>query len=375
MISKKISLLSFSILTLIHLHSSSINPPECGRRINENNKWQNRIIGGGPANPEDWGWQALIEYDGSFICGASLINKEWIVTAAHCITSLYYLNRYLIRLGIHYRSNPESYSVEKKISGIIVHPKYNPTNYHNDIALIKLSSHVEFSDQIIPVCLPDQNLDFTNKKSWATGWGSTSEYKSDSYSSVLKELETKILNKTECEERYKILNPPLFDSTINICAGGQSKSICFGDSGGPLVVKVDDKWQLAGISSSVLIFSYRSCFDGGVFTKTSVYIDWIKEKIQDSSTDLFNTTTSLTTTTINLASTASLSIISTTTTINLAPTASLSIISTTKPSLSTNLTSKFPFLFNSSSKSTSSLISHIILIVFSLNQNYELIFK
>ncbi|RNA17745.1 plasma kallikrein [Brachionus plicatilis] len=82
------------------------------------------------------------------------------------------------------------------------------------------------------------------------------------------------------ELRYQILDPPLFDSSVNISAGEKGKSICFGDSRGPLVVKVDEKWQLAGIPSWVLQTFIQSCYDGGAFTKTSVYINWIKENIQ-----------------------------------------------------------------------------------------------
>ena len=122
--------------------SSSINPPECGRRINEiRGKWQNKIVGGRPADPEDWGWQALLEYDKSFKCGGSLINRQWVLTAAHCIASKS-PDRYTIRLGLHARSNPERYSVLKTVSNIIVHPRYNPLNNNNDIALIKLSLRI-----------------------------------------------------------------------------------------------------------------------------------------------------------------------------------------------------------------------------------------
>ena len=122
--------------------SSNINPPECGLRINEiRGKWQNKIIGGRRADPEDWGWQALLEYDESFTCGGSLINRHWVLTAAHCISSKD-PNRYTIKLGLHDRSNPARFSVSKKVSNIIVHPRYNLKNVNNDIALIKLSVRI-----------------------------------------------------------------------------------------------------------------------------------------------------------------------------------------------------------------------------------------
>ena len=94
------------------------------------------------------------------------------------------------------------------------------------------------------------------------------------------EIETKILDQDQCEKRYQIISPPSYNSSLNICAGVQGKSVCYGDSGGPLVAKVGEKWQLAGISSWVLKDFIRSCYDGGAFVKTSAYIYWIKENIK-----------------------------------------------------------------------------------------------
>lgn len=60
----------------------NINPSGCGRRPIQGG---NRIVGGQEAIPGDWGWQiALLDY-GTFICGGSLINSQWVLTAAHCV--------------------------------------------------------------------------------------------------------------------------------------------------------------------------------------------------------------------------------------------------------------------------------------------------
>ena len=45
-----------------------------------------RIVGGSAAKTGDWGWQLAFKILQKVTCGASLINENWFVTAAHCLT-------------------------------------------------------------------------------------------------------------------------------------------------------------------------------------------------------------------------------------------------------------------------------------------------
>ena len=58
-----------------------LNPPNCGQRPLQSSL---KIVGGTQAMAGDWGWQAIMLNMGNFICGGSLINSQWVVTAAHC---------------------------------------------------------------------------------------------------------------------------------------------------------------------------------------------------------------------------------------------------------------------------------------------------
>ena len=63
-----------------------------------------------------------------------------------------------------------SIEVSRGISQKVCHPLYNFITYDNDICLLKLSSPVEFSDYISPVCLAAENSTFANGTfSWILG--------------------------------------------------------------------------------------------------------------------------------------------------------------------------------------------------------------
>ena len=45
-----------------------------------------RVVGGMDATLGEWPWQAWIHINGKgFSCGGSLITRQWVVTAAHCM--------------------------------------------------------------------------------------------------------------------------------------------------------------------------------------------------------------------------------------------------------------------------------------------------
>ena len=44
-----------------------------------------------------------------------------------------------------------------------VHHGYNPADFRNDVALVRLAKDVVFKEHIIPVCLPSYDQDFVGQ--------------------------------------------------------------------------------------------------------------------------------------------------------------------------------------------------------------------
>lgn len=85
------------------------------------------------------------------------------------------LSRYRLYMGRHRQegSNPNEQS--RTVTRIINHPDYNDRTSDNDIALLRLSSPVNFTDYIVPACLAAPNSTFfAGVDVWVTGWGTTS---------------------------------------------------------------------------------------------------------------------------------------------------------------------------------------------------------
>lgn len=228
-----------------------------------------RIVGGQVVIPNSWPWQVALK-KGGFFCGGSLINSQWILTAAHCQTSV---NGLVIHLGDHNVDIDGSGETRIPASRWISHPQYNDNEITNDVALIKLSQPVTFSNTISPVCLPGGRSSAIGSRGFTTGWGIINADGSGSTSTFLRQVGIPVNDPSVC-------NYQGFPPATQICAGVRSTSgprdSCQGDSGGPFVQKDSStgQWYVAGIVSYGV-----GCGGRGAYTRVSAYESWIQQTI------------------------------------------------------------------------------------------------
>ncbi|KAJ1355510.1 hypothetical protein KIN20_012948 [Parelaphostrongylus tenuis] len=149
------------IVALIVLVFVSVTSVECLTFCDQpSSSTQLRIIGGTKATKSEFPWQAVyVSYDNAgngLMCGGTVIDEYWIMTAAHCIVSTN--RKSYILTGLLSIRNPQHTTYTKRI---VVHPQYDASRIANDIALVQ-STRSLFNSGISSVCLTKKRFTVVN---------------------------------------------------------------------------------------------------------------------------------------------------------------------------------------------------------------------
>ncbi|XP_061222700.1 enteropeptidase [Neopsephotus bourkii] len=257
---------------VVHLQCN--NKP-CGKYL-VTQSYGTRIVGGSDARREAWPWIVSLHFNSRPVCGASLVNDEWLVTAAHCVYGRQLKpSQWKAVLGLYDQSDmTQPSTVVQNIDQIIINPHYMKSTKDSDIALMHLQYEVQYTDYIQPICLPEKNQQFLPGINCSiAGWGTVMS--EGPTSDVLQEAEVPLISNEKCQQQM-----PEYNITNNmICAGYDKGGVdsCQGDSGGPLTFEHRDKWFLVGVTS----FGYKCALSKrpGVYVRVTMFVDWIKDII------------------------------------------------------------------------------------------------
>ncbi len=235
--------------------------------------YNQKITGGNAALISDFPWQIYF-ISGNFRCGGSIINGNWIVTAAHCtqddkgapIPS----SSMFVKVGANDPSDPAQgklYSVGK----VIVHEAFDNQTLLNDIALLRLTDTINFTNatpiNLITADEVAEGATVPGVLSWVTGWGLT-QVSPEVIPTALQKVQLPIITNLQASAVWSTI--PATDVMAGFLNG--NKDACNGDSGGPLVVPVLSEYRLAGIVS----WGSTSCDTYGAYSRVSDFETWIK---------------------------------------------------------------------------------------------------
>ncbi|XP_025406310.1 uncharacterized protein LOC112680434 isoform X2 [Sipha flava] len=230
-------------------HLKELLPGQCGKRLVTIPKWksmmQQRIALGYHSERGDHPWQASIRSRTpsgltEHVCGAVIISKYHILTAAHCVRDLD-KDVYYVRIGDFNMDINEDSEQDIYIDEIYNHDNFEGSvKLNNDISVIKLkTAGIKFNQYVQPICLPNKNIKLKSSMNCTiTGWGSDGSIGS-SFAKSLRSASVPIIDEKICKSDFVYGKTAITDGMF--CAGNLDGGVdaCQGDSGGPMVCSTD----------------------------------------------------------------------------------------------------------------------------------------
>lgn len=242
-------------------------------------KLKPRILNGYSSERGQFPYYAYLKVNttiGFIACGGTLINEDWIVTAAHCIQDANLVVVHLGLLSVHNMNDDGVIVLNVSSENFYTHPNYDDHISLDDIGLIQLPHSVEFTETIRPITLEkncisnlEDSIDVI-----AIGNGILNET-SRQLSPILQWAPLKTISLDKC----RLSHPFIFYRKSVVCANSinPNRSVCKGDSGGPLIHSTETGDDiLVGISSFIHLDGCDQQYPQ-VFSKIWFYCRWITE--------------------------------------------------------------------------------------------------
>ncbi|XP_017038771.1 trypsin theta [Drosophila ficusphila] len=225
---------------------------------------EGRIVGGEDTTIRAHPYQVSLQTKkGSHFCGGSILDKDTILTAAHCLVGRK-VSKVFVRLGSTiYNSGGRVVAVR----ALTYNENYNSKTMEYDVGILKLAEEVEETEDIRYVELAEKTPP-TGTTAVVTGWGSKCYFWCMTLPTILQEVYVDIVDWQTCASTEYKYGEIIYDSMV--CAYEKKKDACQGDSGGPLVV--DGNTQVGIVSWG---YACASNLLPGVYADVPALRKWI----------------------------------------------------------------------------------------------------
>ncbi|KAI4900772.1 hypothetical protein NFI96_017568, partial [Prochilodus magdalenae] len=248
----------------------------CGERPMVGPPGGSRVVGGHFAVEGAWPWQVSIQWMYRHVCGGSILDSYWIVSAAHCFNKSRDYSSLQVVAGLHSRLKRWGTVQVRPVERVIKHEDYDKTSFENDVALLRLHYPLFLTPHVQPVCMLKNEMeerDLNFSYCFISGWGST-VFKGELVD-TLREAEVELIDTETCKQRDWLSS---YVSDNMVCAGWEMGGVdtCQGDSGGPLSCysEATGRFYLYGVTSHGMECGLPK--KPGLYTRASRYSAWLR---------------------------------------------------------------------------------------------------
>ena len=178
-------------------------------------------------------------------CGASLIDHNSVLTAAHCVRGT---AKQPLRVTVGRTVLSGVGGQTRRVARISIHPRYNgSTNATYDAAILTLNNPVRGIPPIRLAGAAQNELERPGRLATVAGWGSTIKQPPNRVDNPdrMRVARVPIVSDARARDAYG----PSFVGALMVAAGKEGKDTCSGDSGGPMFARQDGKRYQIGITS------------------------------------------------------------------------------------------------------------------------------